>query len=518
MSSTDEPPLAATDALQKNFLKIKELVLARRPVLKDVLKKQGGKNLYDYACDYVNVNLNPPIQFRQDELIKVVASEVERKLGKEMADSIADQLRHYYFINTTDHLGPANHPWSLNTNLSIAAPYAEYKNEHLKNVLVLSCANVSLNNPSSPRGLVFHTLVNGEVKMQRLSFLPSNSHSACAFGFRAYTASEIQKMHGLLKDKVKTKEVGVREADMIHSILDEIYATPDVLACTNYADQISKTNFKLWKKFFKDSEVYVPDLVYLEQETIVEKLIIDYHLYADTTITHLLFDSDYDPLVMKYFDKIMCAFDLEKKQGTYLFWGISDQGNYRVQLWKKDGWLVSEDGKFKLELKPEILKEALEQRKIIPSIMLVFIVLAFYYGLKCLGGFSQVNYLTMMKDAYIRMQTDRENYRSIEVCSRAQTKETDDATVAFLGGPKGELIPATGLDLLLYGNKDCFSEIVNEMKNITLEESFYPQMPDFYKFVFPETERDPVLSAVTSEEISKLIGLQKKLKPCAVMG
>jgi hypothetical protein len=517
MIASDEPPLAASD-IKKNFQIMKEMVLSHRPVLRDILQKQGAKSLYDYACDYVNVNLNPPIQFRQDELIKTISDEIERKFNKDLAKEVADQLAHYYFINTTDHLGPVNHPWSLNTNLCIAAPFSEYGNEHLKNILVLSCANVSLNNPSFPRGLIFNSCVNGEVKTHKLSFLPSNAHASCAFGFRPYTGKDIEKMHGLLRDKVNAKEVNVKEADMIHAMLDEIYATPEVLECKSYMDQISKTNFKLWKRFFHLSEDYVPGLVYLEQETIVEKLIINYHLYADTTITHLLFDPDYDELVVKYFDGIMCAFDLKKKLGTYLFWGISDQNNYRVQLWKKGNQLVSEDGSFVLDLKPEAIKEALEQKRIIPSIMLVFIVLCFYYGLKCLGGFSQVNYLTLMKNAYIRMQTDRGNYRSVEVCSRAQTKETDDAIVAFLGGPKGELILANGLDLMLYGKPDCWSKIISEMKNITLEESFDPQMPSSYKFVFPEVERDPAVAAVTPEDVSKLTGLDKKFMPCAVIG
>lgn len=516
-SDSSDDPLPVSKTLKADFLRLKEAVLEHRPILRDIFKKQGNKSLYNYACDYINVNLNPPIQSRQDELIATIYDEVERNLGSDIAASVADQLRHYYFINTTDHLGPVNHPWSLDTNLLIAAPFSEYKNEHLKNIIVLSCANVSLNNPSFPRGLVFHSLVDGKAKMQRLSFLPSNAHAACAYGFRPYTAKEIEKMCTLLNEKVNSGEVKKNHADVLQQLLQDVYNQPEVLACKSYAEQIFKTNFKLWKKFFHLPENEIPDLVYLDQESVVIKLLTNYHLAPDSTIYHLLFDPEYDQLMMRNFDGIMSAFDLKKKLGTYLFWGISDENNYRVQLWKKDGCLVSDDGKFKLELHPEVLREALTQKKIIPSIVLVFIVLCFYYGLKCLGGFSQVNYLTLMKNAYIKMQTERGNYRSVEVCARAQTKETIDAMVAFLGGPNGEMIPATGLDLILYGNSNCFPKILSEMKNITLEESFDPFMPDFYKFVFPENERDLVLAAITSEQVSHLIGLDKKITFCATI-
>jgi hypothetical protein len=56
------------------------------------MQKRGNKNLYDYAKDYINVNLNPPIQQRQDEMIGILQEEVERLLGKDVSKSVAEQL------------------------------------------------------------------------------------------------------------------------------------------------------------------------------------------------------------------------------------------------------------------------------------------------------------------------------------------------------------------------------------------------------------------------------------------
>ena len=47
-----------------------------------------------------------------------------------------------------------------------------------------------------------------------------------------------------------------------------------------------------------------------------------------------------------------------------------------------------------------------------------FFVLSFYYGLKCVGG--QLNQLfNRHENAYIKMNVDRGNYRSIEARARA---------------------------------------------------------------------------------------------------
>jgi len=315
---------------------------------------------------------------------------------------------------------------------------------------------------------------------------------------------------------VESHDVHKEEASKIDSLLDEIYMRPDILACESFSDQTTKSNFHLWKKFFGAKNIdEAPNLIYLEQESLVSKLIVAFHLYTDTTISHILFDHAYDPLMLNYFEGIMGAFDRKDNYGTYLFWGLPKGAKYRVQLWKQGDELKSEDGSYRIQLNPGAIKKALEAKEIMPSMMLSHIVLSFYYGLKCLGGFSQVNYLTLMKNAYIKMQVDRGNYRSIEVCARSQTKEMGgDFAFSFLGGPKGELVPSTGLDLIMYGTDQTWSCLVEQSKQITLEEAIYPLMPEFYRIIYPETQRDPELISLSAENITSLLQLDKKMKAC----
>jgi hypothetical protein len=501
--------------LEADFLTLKEKVLDRRPFLRQIIKKRGKKNLYDYAKEYIEVNLNNPIRKRQDEFINTFKEVVGERLGDRIAKEAAEQFENYYYVSTTDHHGPICHPFFINGNLMAAAPHFEHHDPLLKYVIVLACANISLNNSSYPRGLIFNALKQGRIVEHRVPFFPAKERLCPVYNHRAYTQEDMEKFKQLLGGLVNSGEVPQREADKINEVVDNIFLDPRVLKCGSYSEQITKTNFRLWKEFFGPHAKAAPGLIYLDQEWIVAKLLVKHHLKQDTIINHFLLDARYEPLINHYFEGIMGAFSRNEKYGTYMFWGLPKGAKYRIQLWKEGNFLVSNDGKYKLELTPDNLEKALLDKEIIPGMMLTFVVLSFYYGIKCLGGFSQVDYLTNMKNAYIKMLVDRGNYRSIEVCARAQTKEMcGDMTIAYLGGPSGEMVPATGIDLILYGDLNTWPTLVRESKEIGLEEAINPMMPEFYSIIYNESQRNPALSYITPALIIKHTRLNQKIKAC----
>lgn len=500
---------------QPQFEALQEAVLSKRPVLREIITKHGNKRLVDYARLYTDVNLNPPIQRRQEELITTFTDEVTKRFGATVAREAAQQLAEHYFISTTDHHGPIVNQSFCNANLLTTATYAEHHDPTLKYVIVFPCSNVSLSNITFPRGLIFNSAVQGKAQLQRLSFLPSNAHSAIVYNFRSYTQEDVQKIRRVIDDKKKTNMISAAVAEKLHTLMETVYADPEILEQPNFSEQMILANARLWQLYFQSSDAQPSHLLYLEQESMTAELLRRYHLFEDTIIYHMLFNEDYVPLLRQYFRGIMGAFDEEKQYGTYFFWGISPDKNYRVQLWRQGDDLVSPDGQMRIPFRPEAIAQALTEQRIIPSLLLVFSTLCFYYGLKCLGGFNQVNYLTAMKNAYLRMTVDRGNYRSIEVCARAQTKEMNDGyLVAHAQAPDGTVVPATGLDLYLYGNAQTWPTIYEATRTITLAESLRPAMPEFYRFVYPETERRPELASVTAEAITDFSGLSRKLKPC----
>lgn len=233
----------------------------------------------------------------------------------------------------------------------------------------------------------------------------------------------------------------------------------------------------------------------------------------------MLFDPRAEELLNKYFDGIMGAFTFSENIGTYLFWGISHEKNFRVQLWKRHGQLVASDGSFAIPFTPEALRKALEDGHIIPSMLLIFMVLSFYYGLKCLGGFSQVNYLTQMKHAYLAMQKELGNEADVKVASCVQTKELgEDLSIAFANFGNNHLTLATGLDLILYHSPETWKTLTAVSNDITLSEALSAMFPSFYRVAYAGPTRDEALMSLTPPDITKLLDLNKKTKPCITIG
>ncbi len=503
----------------KIFEDLKEAVFVRRPILREIYTKCGHKSLLEYAQDYFDVNRGEGLDKRQEEFLVTFKRQVAHLLGTEVAESAAKQLKKYYFVSTADHHGPICDPFFLNSNLVNAIAMRAQNDADLQHVIVLSCANVSLNNSTFPRGLTFDTVQGTELKNHRLSFLPSNSHSCSVYHFRSYLPDEITKLRKLLEEKVKNGEISQTLATKVTVILEEIYNQPDVLQTKNFSEQITKTNYTLWKYLTGNGANNAPGLIYVEQESLVIELLKEHHLGKKTSIHETLFNPRSEALIYKYFDGIMGAFTLSEKIGTYLFWGISHDKNFRVQLWKKGNNLVSDDGTVNIPFTPEGLRAALEEGHIIPSMLLIFMVLSLYYGLKCLGGFSQVNYLTWMKEAYLKMHAELGNKEDVQVATPVQTKELgEDLTIAFAQCGVNNLTLATGLDLILYHGKETWPILTSVASSITLSEALGSMFPSFYRVAYAGPTRDERLMSLTAEDITGLLELNKKTKPCISIG
>ena len=106
----------------------------------------------------------------------------------------------------------------------------------------------------------------------------------------------------------------------------------------------------------------------------------------------------------------------------------------------------------------------------------------------------------------------------IEVASAVETKTMGgDLALMFLEDKNKKLHQATGLDLLLYGDARSWTNFQALAKQITLEESMTMMLPLFYEVLYRGIERDPDLARISTGDIMRLTGLEKKIKPCASM-
>src|SRR3989338_10048923 len=95
-----------SSASPDDFRQLTEAVLSQRPILRELMQKHGQKTLAQYASLYIDVNLNPPIHQRQDELISTIRDDVAARFWQTVGQQVAKQLERYYFVSTSDHHGP----------------------------------------------------------------------------------------------------------------------------------------------------------------------------------------------------------------------------------------------------------------------------------------------------------------------------------------------------------------------------------------------------------------------------
>ena len=513
-SSTSQQPTEET------LVDLKKAIWARRPILGDIMEKHGKKNLFDYSKDFLDVNPSPLLDARKEELISMTEELLIPRIGAKDARGVAEELRKLPLVSTTDHHGPIQHPFFLNANIISALPYSEFTAHPLDYLVVFSFASVSLNNASAfSRGVLFHGGMNGSGNLIRLPILPDKMKMGVVHATRSFTGDEVNKAQDLLLQKQKAGEVTAKRAEGIHHILQEFFASPDVLDAPDFNAQLTKVTYNTWPQFFSPAVgtnaivPAMPKLVYLEIETLVNALLERYPLHNPASLLYrVLFDPVCVPLIQKYFNNLPGAFSEESEWGSYFFWGLDDK-QHRVRLKREGNRICSFGGTISCDLTPEAISEALRTKKIYPGMFLCYLVVSLYYGMKCLGGFCQVNDLTLAKQAWMQFLEDLGEHEEAAAVIPVQTKELggDGLVLVHLHTRKDELVPATGFDMLLDESDTTFPQFLELSKKVTLEEMMNPMLPEIYTVLYPSHERDPNLLSATPEKIYKATGLQEKL-------
>ena len=522
MNPTGAPAaLLAQKPLDETLTELKQAIWQRRPVLGDIMQKHGQKNLFEYSKDFFDVNPLPSrIETRREELISIVEEQARCRLGADTAHAIAKQLRSLPLISTADHHAIIDNPYWVNANLITALPCLGCVADHMPYLVVFSFASVSLNNPSGfPRGIEFHGGLHGDGPTIRLPLFPDKMKMGTVHGTRAYGREDIEQAKKYINNRMQAGDICKEKGALVHTLIDQKLAAPDILALPNLSEQISALNYRLWPSLFhakgcstptKD----VPDLAYLDIETIVTQALLRHHLHQpESLIYKALFDANFVASICKKFDGIPGAFCLADNSGTHFFWAV-DEKLHRVRLQYENGFLRSHDGSLSIEATPRGIEDALQAKRIFPSTALCYLVVAMHYGMKCLGGFSQVHDLTVLKEAWCKVLNECGEHEEAQGLERLQTKEMNAGgmILTFFRSLQDRLVIPTGIDMLLEKDQDTSPQTyIKISQDILLDESMLPMVPSAYSVFYPSHERTIDTSALTFQEIAEYIGLNNKL-------
>lgn len=506
------PDLSINRSIFKRYL---DKVFELRPNIKEIYDETKGVDLVSYDKKHIRENRNPIIRARKSELISVVQKNVQRLLGSKIADSVAKQLKGNDSVSTAQHSASLGH-YVLKLTLQNALPYFNSDNPNLQNVIVLACSDVSFNNSSTPRSMLLHT-------KQGLDYLPFFGRAVDASPVIFHPAYTHESIENMLKEVEKIENAGGLnkfQVSKLKEILDDIYSSPHVLSAKYYTDQITIVNYYLFKNIFNNYPSRVPNLVYLSQEEIVSNLILEFHLQNRTTIHNVLFDPKMHQLLEKYFDKAEGAFSIKEQKGTFLFWGYDKQNKSRIKLFRQGNSLVSVDGSFRIELVPEVIRDGLESKKIIPTVMLSFFVLAFYYGLLLTGAYKQSYDLPRLLSKYIKMLKEYGDKEGILATEDLITSNLIvPASILYLKDPGGEYVPATALDILINPEKQAkWEELFASYKQIPFSEVIVKMFPIIYNRLCPQKQKEEKLASITEQDLDQFTGFPKKIPPIVDLG
>ncbi len=355
----------------------KDFIFSKRPFLNVLSKKYGDMPIKQYVLEHFK-NIRIRNTLRQTELIECVENLVSQRLGESVSKELAEQLKKYYWASSADHHN------ILNTNLPLSSNLLFDKAlEHKGCILVLSCASISQNNEDFPRGVLFHR--DGET--QHAAFFPSKNRNSIVYGFRPFTEKEANAV----SNELSTFPAFAR-----------LLQSEDVLNSNSFCTQVTKINYKFWNLLFPQTKSH---LIYLEFEELVTQLLIKHHLGGSGVIYNLIFDSKNEAIL----SRLIRVMEQSMRQGNAaaeIFWGISDEKKYRIPLKKINGFLKSDDSSFCIKFTPSAILTALKEKKIMPTMFLVFLVLNLYYGLNCFGGINQTQYLTELQTEYDKLEID----------------------------------------------------------------------------------------------------------------
>lgn len=493
-----------------------------RPVLAEALSQYGDMSLYHYMREVSGRDQgkrDPMRSLYYEQFVTVAVNMCRHTLGENVARRLEKQLNTNNAVLTGNHHGPEWFYVTIQGMLAYAFGLL-YNNDDVGVEVVLAFSDIPQNNITHPRGMI--------IGNQRLSIFPDREKSRLVIATPRFTRDMIDdgESKSTALNKLSELPLHPKLRETAGEVLRQIYLDEQVLNQPDYTSQITIINNKLWPWLFsKEVRHRIPEMVYLPIERIVSQLLINHDLNnVNSLVYQVMFEPQVRESVLQSLNGVYGCWDNDKINalhtnylqhdhlnarenerhcGTVFFWGIDNKGKrYPFILELTDGgWFLKgvtmrgETIKIPWE-KGEIIN-ALKNEQIIPSLFTTFLVLAFQRGVKCFGGFNQIQYLTEMKEGLSKaldclnmpelagmvMNTSTINYCTgmtmIVVLEREGDKDRDRSLT---------IRPAGTLDILAYGGlKD--KDII-EMGSLPVKDAIYLSLPSIYEIIF--NEKPPV--------------------------
>ena len=500
--------------------KTHQSVLNKFPEMARIVREYGDLPLQDYAESFFRYRAQS-IQPR-DDFIEVVSGYARRLLGGETAALLERHFSDTPVALTANHHGVDYKSLTVHGTIIFALPrLLESSPGSVPVVPVLAFGIVPLNNFSFPRGIILSR--EKEVVEQpaakartyrKVPVIPVKFSQTLVSVTGPITTQMVSRALGEVERLFAEGAILESERKSLSALLREEYAGEEVLSLPDYSDQAVVLNRAVWKRIFAPPlRDEIPDLAYLEMERVAAALLEKDIRDADSMFHNLLFDPLLrEELLHALEDQVGCwnlkkLDELSKRAaqgrpgpedfrgcGTAFFWQVDQKGRRVPLMLTKHGSQpalsgITAGGEISVPLTPKALCQGLRERKLLPCLFSSFAVLAFARGIKCLGGFYQVDYLPAMQRGLLHALESRGFHDWAKKIALVPTANfVTGMNIALVHYPNGETASAGAIEIAAAGG--LTQKNLEGIKTLTVEEANLAGLMETYPEFIGDSKPD----------------------------
>jgi hypothetical protein len=476
----------------------------RVPIVDRTLELYGELPLSEYL-DVVTKTASERYQ-SADDLGDAVYEYALPLLGEEVAAMAREELKQSPVVLTANHHGVDYFAQSVQGTLLFSQRKLP-DGSPAKTVPIFACGSIPLDNMTYPRGALLYATEGSKLPL-RLPLFPDRMKRKMVSEVAKVNEEMIARAEKVLRKRVVECSIPQQVASTLSSVFKKYNVNEESVAVAGYSEQSMLVNQFIWGEIL-GTLTTKPALVYMELEKIVSILLRKDLQNSDSLAHQLLFCSSLRENFLVGLDGIKgcwtkCELErrlTEKKDirhqsskasGTFMFWGVGDDGQKIPLLPIQEGTHcklvgVDDSGEFwEIELTSSNLYEALHQGRLLPSVMACFIALTFARGVTCAGGYYQGDYLAEMREQLIFvLQQSKLSDRAISSIENAPIDSyLSGMQTVMYRTTNGGLMPAGPIEIIASGGVG--DDELDRINNLTVAEAHAASLYETVNDVAPE--------------------------------
>jgi len=450
----------------------------------------GEENIENYSQKINQYDALPVHEERQKFFIGIIRKKIGRLFSTEERKNIRVLEDNKGLSGgVTDHHGILNHPVLFGANI-ITDYYRMFDRKNNGDILTFATANVPVNDFFHRRGFMINNT--------KFNLFDKADKNKVIYNLDKHKFDFIDRLAKQKKPELQTKKI-----QEVLSEVEELIGTIDFSGCQSYDDQIIKVNFYLWPLMFdKKIRSRVSNLICLSYDDMV----IDYLIHVlkneqTSFIYQMLFNDDFRQEVLAHFEGRTGAWNKKRGTGTHFFWGLS-KNHEHLRLGLIDNKLSCPADNFFIEWSPESIIKALQDKQILPGMLLKFSLLLYYMGLKPYTGYGSAYYLYVLQQDMVEFLKSKHPEEAKNMTGIPMNTVTTIPVVLFRG-KNGQVANYYAFDIIKDGGLK--SDYFQKINSIPVKNFMIPNLNTIYTYAFNlYGHGEPQDFAITAEDYADI--------------